>query len=107
MDLACSSQANEGAIKFARKFCLKQAEEQGQDTAEVPFELVSFTRGFHGRTMGALSLTANPKYKEPFKPLLSGVHEAVYGDLESAASVIKKGKTAAVFIEPVQVCHKR
>jgi len=92
------TEANEGAIKFARKYALSVAEEG----AEAAHELVSFSRGFHGRTMGALSLTANPKYKDPFKPLLSGVHEAVYGDLASAAAVIKKGKTAAVFIEPVQ-----
>eukprot|EP00239_Pterosperma_sp_CCMP1384_P002266 CAMPEP_0197846048 /NCGR_PEP_ID=MMETSP1438-20131217/2875_1 /TAXON_ID=1461541 /ORGANISM="Pterosperma sp., Strain CCMP1384" /LENGTH=305 /DNA_ID=CAMNT_0043457563 /DNA_START=43 /DNA_END=961 /DNA_ORIENTATION=- len=52
--------------------------------------------------MGALALTANNKYKDPFVPLMPGVVTAEYGDIESARKAIKKGVTAAVFIEPVQ-----
>jgi acetylornithine/succinyldiaminopimelate/putrescine aminotransferase len=103
-------QAIEGALKFARKYALVQAQKNGGGSWRGPLrgheaahELVAFTRAFHGRTMGALALTANPKYKDSFKPMLTGVHQAEYGNLESAAKLIKKGRTAAVFIEPVQV----
>ena len=52
--------------------------------------------------MGALSLTSNPKYREPFAPGLPGARFAEYNNLESARRVIKKGRTCAVFVEPVQ-----
>ena len=90
-------------MKFARRFARTKASEAGKDPNAAATEFVAFTRCFHGRTFGALSLTANPKYKEQFAPLITDVHFAEYGDLESAAAVIKAGKTAAVFIEPIQV----
>ncbi|KAK3274223.1 hypothetical protein CYMTET_17582 [Cymbomonas tetramitiformis] len=70
----CNSgtEANEGAIKFARRHARTKAEAAGQDPENAATELVSFTRCFHGRSMGALTLTANSKYKDPFKPLLPG-----------------------------------
>lgn len=92
----CNSgaEANEAAIKFSRKL----AYENG-DTARRDF--VAFTGSFHGRTMGALALTAREKYQKPFTPLMPGVKLAQYNDLESAAAAIDE-KTAAVFVEPVQ-----
>jgi len=96
------TEANEGAMKFARRLARSKAEAAGLAPEAAATEFVAFTRCFHGRTFGALSLTANPKYKTPFLPLMDGVSYAEYGDLESAAKVIKAGKTAAVFIEPVQ-----
>lgn len=101
----CNSgtEANEGAIKFARKFARVQAGVDAYDPdAVAPYELVSFTSCFHGRTMGALALTYKEQYKTPFYPMMPGHQLAVYNDLESARKVIVKGKTAAVFVEPVQ-----
>eukprot|EP00879_Flechtneria_rotunda_P030695 GHRR01033363.1.p1 GENE.GHRR01033363.1~~GHRR01033363.1.p1 ORF type:complete len:392 (+),score=137.69 GHRR01033363.1:157-1176(+) len=70
--------------------------------ASAPYEIVSFTNAFHGRTLGALALTYKEQYKTPFLPIMPGHVMAEYNNLESAAAVIKKGKTAAVFVEPVQ-----
>eukprot|EP00892_Ulva_mutabilis_P002349 jgi/Ulvmu1/12114/UM084_0040.1 len=101
----CNSgtEANEGAIKFARKYARITAGADAQDeNAEVPTELVAFTGSFHGRTMGALALTAKTQYQKPFLPIMPGVSQAEFGSLESAAEHIKKGRTAAVFVEPIQ-----
>jgi predicted acetylornithine/succinylornithine family transaminase len=85
------TEAIEGAIKFARKI--------GKEAGRT--ELIAFEGSFHGRTMGALSLTWTAKYREPFEPLIPGVHFAKVGDLESVRRVLGS-KTAAVVIEPVQ-----
>lgn len=101
----CNSgtEANEGAIKFARKYARTAAGIDPYDPdATAPHEIVSFTNCFHGRTMGALALTYKEQYKSPFLPVMPGHQLATYNDLDSAAAVIKKGKTAAVFVEPVQ-----
>jgi acetylornithine/N-succinyldiaminopimelate aminotransferase len=88
------TEANEGAIKFARKV----AYEKGlTDKTEV----VCFTGAFHGRTMGSLALTPRDKYQKPFLPLMPGAVVAEFNNLESAKAVIG-AKTAAVIIEPVQ-----
>ncbi len=84
------SEANEAALKFARRI----GKPQGR------FELLAFERSFHGRTAGALSLTWTAKYREPFEPLLPGVKFSAL-DLAAAAAAITP-ETAAVFLEPVQ-----
>jgi predicted acetylornithine/succinylornithine family transaminase len=81
----------EAAMKFARRI--------GGPSGRTEF--VAFERGFHGRTMGALSMTWNEKYRAPFEPLVPGVKFCPWDDLKAAASAIGS-KTAAVFIEPVQ-----
>ena len=58
--------------------------------AEAPHEVVSFTGSFHGRTLGALSLTYKDAYKTPFAPLIGGSLMAPYLDLDAAAAVIQK-----------------
>jgi len=88
------AEANEAAIKFARK--LAQVNNDEQRTG-----FVAFTGSFHGRTMGALALTAREKYQKPFRPLMPGVTLATYNDLDSARQAITE-ETAAVFCEPVQ-----
>lgn len=100
------TEANEAAIKFARKF---QRSRAGPDARwlklgppPVATGFVAFSAGFHGRTLGALSLTSKPQYRAPFEPLMPGVEFAPYGDLEAAARAIKKGATAGVFVEPLQ-----
>lgn len=97
----CNSgtEANEAAIKFARKY---QRVKHG-DAPSHPTEFVSFSNCFHGRTMGALALTYKQQYRTPFEPIMPGAAQfAEYGSLESAAAAIQAGKTAAVFVEPVQ-----
>jgi acetylornithine/N-succinyldiaminopimelate aminotransferase len=85
------TEAIESAIKFARRI----GREQGRT------ELVAFERSFHGRTLGALSLTWTAKYREPFEPLIPGARFLPWDDLQAAAAAIGP-RTAAVFVEPVQ-----
>ena len=89
----CNSgtEACEGALKFARK----AGREGGR------FEFVAFERGFHGRTMGALSVTWSPRYREPFEPLIPGVRFCPWDDLAAVEGAVSE-KTAAVLVEPVQ-----
>jgi [amino-group carrier protein]-gamma-(L-lysyl/L-ornithyl)-L-glutamate aminotransferase len=86
----CNSgaEANEGAIKFARYHTGRK-------------EIVAMMRGFHGRTMGALSATWELKYREPFEPLVPGFKHVPFENLDRAAQTIGKD-TAAVMIELVQ-----
>jgi predicted acetylornithine/succinylornithine family transaminase len=92
----CNSgaEANEGAIKFARKY----ARAQGNNDKTG---IVAFTGSFHGRTMGALAVTATAKYRIPFEPLIGGVAFAEFNNLDSAREAIT-AQTCAVIIEPVQ-----
>jgi acetylornithine/LysW-gamma-L-lysine aminotransferase len=78
----------EAAIKFARKHTGRPG-------------IVAAKRSFHGRTLGALSLTWNPKYREGFEPLLPGVGFVTYGDVEALGEAVTKD-TAALVLEPVQ-----
>ena len=91
----CNSggEANEAALKLARRF----QRDAGQDR----FEIVVFDGGFHGRSLFTLSATANPAYKQGFEPLVPGIREARFGDLDSVDAVLGP-QTAAVLVEPVQ-----
>ncbi|KAI3405503.1 ARG8 [Candida oxycetoniae] len=93
----CNSgtEANEAAMKFARKY----GKMVGGDEK---IEFITFENSFHGRSMGALSLTSNPKYQHPFAPLIPGVNVAKPNDIESVKRVLSKEKTCAVIIEPIQ-----
>ncbi|MFQ5435001.1 MAG: aspartate aminotransferase family protein, partial [Anaerolineae bacterium] len=64
-------------------------------------KIVAFSRGFHGRTIGALSVTYKEKYRTPFAPLMPGVTFAEFNDLASSAAAIDD-ETCAVIVEPVQ-----
>jgi predicted acetylornithine/succinylornithine family transaminase len=88
------SEANETAVKFARKWASKNS--QGPK-----YKLVAFSHAFHGRTIGALSLTHKQKYREPFEPLLSGVTFVEFNDLAAAKEAITD-EVCAVIVEPVQ-----
>ena len=79
----CNSgaEANEAAFKFARRWAERR---QGEGKTEV----VAFEGGFHGRTMGALSVTHKHKYRHPFQPLIPGVSFTPFNDLEAAGQVI-------------------
>jgi len=87
------SEAVETCIKFARKW----GKAHGNKTAFVAFE-----HSFHGRTMGALALTAKARYQEPFRPLMPGVHFSPFNDLEAARALIAEVQPCGVFVEAVQ-----
>lgn len=89
------SEANEAAIKFARK-AGKVRSPDGSKT-----EIVSFQGSFHGRTMGALSATPNTKYQKPFGPMVPGFKYGTVNDMEGLDSLITE-KTCGVIIEPIQ-----
>ena len=80
------AEANEAALKLSRR------------TGKV--RVVAAQGAFHGRTMGALSLTGQPSKREPFLPLIKGVKHVPYGDIDAMRKAITK-KTAMVIIEPI------
>ena len=80
------AEANEAALKLSRR------------TGKV--RVVAAQGAFHGRTMGALSLTGQPSKREPFLPLIKGVKHVPYGDIEAMRKAVSK-KTAMVIIEPI------
>ena len=109
----CNSgaEANEGAVKFCRRAARAEWEaagspggrpRAGQVVGGPPTEVVAFSGGFHGRTMGALALTWKENYRAPFAPVMPGVRFAQWGDLESARAAVVPGRTCAVVVEPVQ-----
>ena len=91
----CNSgaEANEAALKFARKF--------GKTHHEGKSKIVAFSGGFHGRTMGSLSATYKAQYREPFAPLVPGVTFLPFNDLPAAQAAIDDD-TCAVIVEPIQ-----
>lgn len=89
------SEANEAAIKFARKVGKVRQPSGSQH------EIVSFNNSFHGRTMGSLSATPNPKYQKPFSPMIPGFIHGTYND-ESGINNLVTPKTCGVIIEPIQ-----
>jgi predicted acetylornithine/succinylornithine family transaminase len=92
----CNSgtEANEAAIKLARKFAHRNAQPYRKT-------IVSCTGGFHGRTMGALAATANAAYHEGFDPLPGGFRATAFNDIHSLEQTMG-GDVAALIIEPVQ-----
>ena len=93
--LLCNSgaEANECAMKVARKW--------GHNIAAKKSDFVCMSNGFHGRTMGSLSITAQPKYQHPFEPLVPGVHVVHPGDFAELRAAVG-GTTCAVIIELLQ-----
>lgn len=87
-------EANEGALKLARKYAIMKGHGDRH-------EIVSMDKAFHGRSMGALSVTGTKKYREPFEPMIGGVSFARYNDLDSVKEKITD-KTYAVIVEAVQ-----
>lgn len=90
------TEAIEGALKAARKYSYtKYGKEAGR------FEIIAMNHSFHGRSMGALSVTGTEHYREPFEPLIGGVKFADFNDLESVKAQITD-KTCAIITEVVQ-----
>lgn len=93
----CNSgaEANEAGLKLARRY---QAVVR-KDPARTGF--VAFDNSFHGRTMGALSVTGQTKYRDGFEPLIPGVTFLPFGDIEAVRGAVGP-TTAAVIVEPIQ-----
>ena len=94
----CNSgaEANEAAIKLARRWATAQGrppERRG---------ILTFRGSFHGRTLAAVTATAQPKYHEGYEPLPPGFHYADFNDIASAEAMLASGEICAVLVEPVQ-----
>ena len=88
------TEAVEGAIKVARKYAYLK-------DGSTDHEIIAMNHSFHGRCLGALSVTGNTHYQEPFKPLIGGIRFADFNDLESVKAQINE-KTCAIIMETVQ-----
>ena len=88
------TEAIEGAIKTARKYAYNK-------DGCTDHEIIAMNHSFHGRSMGALSVTGNPHYQEAFKPLIGGVKFAQFNNLDSIKELVTD-KTCAIILEPVQ-----
>ncbi len=87
------TEAIEGALKAARKYAY--INQSGR------YEFIAMNHSFHGRSMGAVSVTGNEHYRTPFEPLVGGVKFADYNDLESVKALISD-KTCAIILETLQ-----
>lgn len=92
----CNSgtEAIEGAIKLARKYTFLKNQKNR-------FEIIAMNHSFHGRSTGALAVTGNKNYREPFEPLINGVHFAEFNNLQSVKDLINEN-TCAILMEPIQ-----
>ena len=88
------TEAIEGAIKAARKYAYNK-------DGCTDHEIIAMNQSFHGRSMGALSVTGNPHYQEAFKPLIGGVKFADFNDFDSVKAQVTD-KTCAILLETVQ-----
>src|SRR6266849_5008319 len=91
----CNSgaEANEAAIKLARKY--------GKSQRDDRFGIIVADHSFHGRTLGSLAATAQPKYQHAFEPLPAGFHAVPFNDLQALEGAITDA-TCAVMLEPIQ-----
>ena len=87
------TEANEGMLKAARKYAWKKGTGR--------YEFIAMENSFHGRSMGALSVTEHEAYRAPFEPLIPGVKFAKFNDLDSVKALVTD-QTCAIILEPVQ-----
>lgn len=88
------AEAIEGAIKTARKYAYLK-------DGRTDHEIIAMNHSFHGRTMGALAVTGNVHYREPFEPLIGKIRFADFNDYDSVLAQVTD-KTCAILLEPVQ-----
>ena len=88
------AEAVEGAIKAARKFAFNR-------DGHTDHEIIAMEHSFHGRTLGALSVTGNPHYREAFEPMIGNVKFAKFNDIASVEALVND-KTCAIIMETVQ-----
>ncbi|KAF2190722.1 acetylornithine aminotransferas-like protein [Zopfia rhizophila CBS 207.26] len=89
------SEANEAALKFARKVGKSVSPDKPKH------DIVSFHNSFHGRTMGSLSATPNPKYQAPFSPMVPGFKYGTFNDVDAVNDLVTE-ETCGVIVEPIQ-----
>ena len=89
------TEAIEGALKAARKYSFAKSGKADR------YEIIAMNHSFHGRSMGALSVTGTEHYREPFEPLIGGVKFADFNDLDSVKALVTD-KTCAIITEVVQ-----
>lgn len=87
------TEAIEGALKAARKYAYQKGTGK--------FEYIAMEHSFHGRSIGAVSVTGNSHYREPFEPMLPGVRFAEFNNLDSVKALVSD-QTCAIVLEPVQ-----
>ena len=103
------TEAIEGALKIAKRYHYNKLHESmgdgcdGCEDAEPDMtgEIIAMNHSFHGRSLGALSVTGNAHYQEPFKPLIPGIRFADFNDLDSVKALVNE-KTCAVIMETIQ-----
>lgn len=88
------AEAVEGAIKAARKYAYLK-------DGNTDHEIIAMEHSFHGRTMGALSVTGNPKYREAFQPMIGNIRFASLNDFDSVLRQVNE-KTCAIMLETIQ-----
>lgn len=88
------TEAIEGSIKMAKRYAYDR-------DGTTDHEIIAMNHSFHGRTLGALAVTGNTNYQEPFRPMIGGIKFAEYNDLESVKAQITD-KTCAIILETVQ-----
>ncbi len=88
------TEAIEGALKAARRYSYNKYDENR-------YEIIAMNHSFHGRSMGALSVTGTLKYRTPFEPLIGGVKFADFNDLDSVKAAVTD-KTCAIIMETIQ-----
>lgn len=91
------AEANDGLIKSARRFGHKHPQADGSPR----FEVITFQKSFHGRTLGSMSATGQAKIQEGFDPLLPGFRYLPYNDIAAIENGIRP-ETAAILLEPIQ-----
>jgi acetylornithine/N-succinyldiaminopimelate aminotransferase len=87
------AEANEGAIKLARKY--------GRTQRNGAYEVITIDHSFHGRTLATLAATGQPKYHEPFLPMPDGFQSVPFNDFDAMRRAVS-GKTAAIMLECIQ-----
>lgn len=97
------TEANEAAFKLARRNTGSVSPDGGSVSKESPqrTRIIALDGAFHGRTLGALALTAKKAYRQPFEPLPGGVEHVPFGDVEALRAAVDD-TVAAVFVEPIQ-----
>ena len=88
------TEAIEGAIKLAKKYAWMK-------DGSTDHEIIAMRQSFHGRSLGALSVTGNDHYQEPFRPLIGGVKFAAFNDAQSVKALVNE-KTCAILFETLQ-----
>lgn len=91
------AEANDGLIKSARRFGHKRPQPDGSPR----FEVITFQKSFHGRTLGSMSATGQAKIQEGFDPLLPGFRYLPFNDLSALEDCVRP-ETAAILLEPIQ-----